>query len=156
LHGQVQKLDTICSRLRRAAAKVRQAIADLPGLKLRKCPDLEGDLGSTVFLDLGTRQRRDRFMQALGAEGIGASGPGGSAILPIDPRIENKSTVHPAWPSFTSPQGKAIQYGKECCPRTIDIIGRHGGVVLDPNFTDEDLADISRAIRKVYTAMGPA
>ncbi len=156
LKGQLQKLETICKGLRSNARKVRQGIAGLPGLKLRKSPDLEGDLGVTVFLDHGTRQRRDRFLRALRAEGIAGAGPGGSAILPIDKRIENKVTIHPDWPSFQSPEGKAIRYGSECCPRTIDILGRHGGVIMDPNFSDQDLKDIVQAIRKVYTAMGPA
>jgi 8-amino-3,8-dideoxy-alpha-D-manno-octulosonate transaminase len=156
LKGQLQKLDTICSRLRHNARKVREGIADLPGLKLRKTPDQEGDLGVTIFLDHGTRERRDRFLRALRAEGIASAGPGGSVILPSNERIVNKVTVHPDWPSFNSPEGKAIQYGSESCPRTIDILGRHGGVIIDPNFTDDDLKDIVLAIRKVYQAMRTA
>jgi 8-amino-3,8-dideoxy-alpha-D-manno-octulosonate transaminase len=156
LKAQMQKLDTICARLRANARKVREGIADLPGLKMRKTHDVEGDLGVTIFLDHGNRQRRDRFLRALRAEGIGASGPGGSVILPIDPRIENKVTVHPDWPSFNTPQGKAIRYGRQCCPRTIDILDRMGGVIMDPNFTDDDVKDIVRAIRKVYLALGQA
>jgi 8-amino-3,8-dideoxy-alpha-D-manno-octulosonate transaminase len=156
LKGQVQKLETICSRLRANARKVREGIADLPGIRLRKMPDPEGDLGVTVFLDHGTRERRDRFLRALRAEGISASGPGGSVILPTDARIEKKVTIHPDWPSFNTPEGKAIRYGSECCPRTIDIIGRSGGVIMDPNFSNEDIKDIVTAIRKVYLAMGPA
>jgi len=156
LKAQEQDLETICNGLRTNARKVRKGIADLPGLKLRKTPDLEGDLGVTVFLDMGTRKRRDRFLRAVRAEGISASPPGGSVILPIDKRIENKATVHAAWPSFQTPQGKAIRYGSQCCPRTIDIQGREGGVIMDPNFTDEDVNDIVLAIRKVYLAMGPA
>jgi len=153
LKGQLQKLETICGGLRTNAKKVREGIADLPGIKLRKTPDVEGDLGVTVFLDHGTRERRDQFLRALRAEGVGAAGPGGSVILPTDRRIENKVTIHPAWPSFQSPEGKAIRYGAECCPRTIDILGRHGGVIMDPNFSDEDAKDIIAAIRKVYLAM---
>lgn len=153
LKGQLQKLDTICSRLRANARTVREGIADLPGLKLRKTADEDGDLGVTVFIDHGTRERRDRFLRALRAEGIAGAGPGGSVILPTDKRIEGKMTIHPDWPSFNSPQGKAIRYGAECCPRTIDILGRTGGVIMDPNFSEEDLDDIVRAIRKVYLAM---
>ena len=156
LKGQLQKLETICTALRRNSRKVREGIANLPGIKMRKSADLEGDLGVTVFLDLGTPAHRDRFLRALRAEGVHGSGPGGSAILPADERIENKSTLHPDWPSFTSPQGKAIQYGGEICPKTIDILDRHGGVIMDPSFTDEDLKDIIKAIRKVYLGIGPA
>jgi len=153
LKAQEQDIETICAALRSNTRKVREGIADLPGLKIRRSPDIEGDLGVTVFLDHGTRERRDRFLRALRAEGISASPPGGSVILPIDKRIENKLTVHPAWPSFNSPEGKAIRYGADSCPRTIDIIGREGGVIMDPNFSDGDLKDIILAIRKVYLAI---
>jgi 8-amino-3,8-dideoxy-alpha-D-manno-octulosonate transaminase len=156
LKGQLQKLETICGRLRTSSRKVRQAVADLPGIKFRKSADPEGDLGSVVFLDLGTHARRDTFLRAMAAEGVPASPPGGSAILPIDPRIEKKSTLHPAWPSFQTSQGKAIRYGKESCPRTIEILGRAAGVMMDPSYSEADLNDVVRAIRKVLPALGPA
>ena len=155
MKGQLQKLETICNGLRTNARKVRQGIADLPGLKLRKSPDIEGDLGSTVFLDCMTRERRDKFLRAMRAEGVSAGGPG-SVILPADSRVAKKATLHPDWPSFNSPQGKAIRYGPDSCPRTIDIIGRFGGVIIGPRHDENDVRDIIRAIRKVYLAMGPA
>ena len=150
LKGQLLKLETICSGLRKNAKKVRDGIADLPGIELRKTPDVEGDIGVGVFVDMKTRNKRDQFLRALRAEGISAGGPGGSVILPVDGRIENKATVHPDWPTFNTPQGKAIQYGAASCAQTIDIIGRFGGVTMDPNFTDQDTDDIVAAIRKVY------
>jgi 8-amino-3,8-dideoxy-alpha-D-manno-octulosonate transaminase len=155
LGGQLKKLDTICQRVRANSREVRKGIADLPGIKLRKSNDPDGDIGVGVFVDLGSRQRRDKYLEAMDAEGVPASPPGGSVILPVDHRIEKKITIHPGWPSFQSPEGKAIRYGAECCPRTIDILGRHAGVMIDPNFSDEDTKDIVRAIRKVTTAMGP-
>jgi dTDP-4-amino-4,6-dideoxygalactose transaminase len=156
LKGQLQKLETICSRLRANTRSVCQGIADLPGLKLRKWPDPDGDVGVAVYLDLGERRQRDQFLRALRAEGIAASGPSGSAILPIARRIENKATLHPEWPSFQTPAGKAIRYGATCCPRTIDIIDRFGGVLMDPNFTEPELQDIIQGIRKVYLALQSA
>ncbi len=156
LKGQLQKLDTICGALRTQSRKVREGIADLPDLKLRKTHDEDGDLGITVYLDMGTQKRRDQFLRALRAEGVAARGPGGSVVLPANDRIVRKATVSPNWPSFNTPQGKAIKYGKETCQRTLDILGRHGGVVMDPTFTDDDCKDIIAAIRKVYTAMHKA
>ena len=156
LRGQLQKLETILTTLRTNAKKVRDGIADLPGLKLRESGDIEGDLGMRVFLDMANRQQRDQFLRAIRAEGISAAGPGGSAILPIATRIETKATIHPDWPSFSSPRGREIQYGAACCPRTIDIIDRYAGVRMGPKYTDQDVADIIAAIRKVYSAMQPA
>jgi 8-amino-3,8-dideoxy-alpha-D-manno-octulosonate transaminase len=155
LKAQAQKLNTICNAVRANFKKVREGIADLPGLKLRKSFDIEGDIGVGVFLDLKTPARRARFFQCMAKEGVPASPPGGSVILPVDDRIEKKLTLHPEWPSFQTPQGKAIRYGRGCCERTIDILERHGGPMLDPKFTDADVKDIVKAIRKVYTAMGP-
>ena len=156
LCGQLQKLETICQALRTNSAKVRQAVADIPGLKFRKSPDPEGDLGVSVFLDLGNGTRRARYLRAMAAEGVPASPPGGSVILPTGKWIATKATIHPAWPSFQSAQGKATHYGAETCPRTIDIIGRFAGVMMGPKYSDDDLRDAAQAIRKVYQALGPA
>ena len=156
LYGQLQKLETICQALRTNSAKVREAIAGIPGLTLRKSPDLERDRGVSAFLDLGTGPRRARYLRAMGAEGVPASPPGGSAILPTNNWIQAKSTIHPAWPSFQSAEGQAVRYGAESCPRTIDIIGRFAGVMMGPKFSDDDLRDAAQAIRKVYTALGPS
>jgi 8-amino-3,8-dideoxy-alpha-D-manno-octulosonate transaminase len=156
LKGQLQKLETICGGLRTNARKVRQGIADLPGLKLRTTHDEDGDLAMAVFLDMGNRKRRDQYLRAMRAEGIPASGPGGSVVLPANERIEKKVTLHPDWPSFNTPQGKAIRYGAESCPRTIDILDSAGGVRMDPHYTDQDIKDVIAAIRKVYTAMNKA
>ncbi|HOA52188.1 MAG: DegT/DnrJ/EryC1/StrS family aminotransferase [Thermogutta sp.] len=152
LKAQLEKLETICAKVRANARFVREGLSDLPGIKFRKSPDIDGDIGVGVYLDLGNRARRDRFLRALRAEGVSAVGPVGSVILPTDKRIENKVTVHPEWPSFRSQRGREIQYGAACCPRTIDIINRFGGVIIDPNFTEDELKDIVHAMRKVYLA----
>ena len=109
-----------------------------------------------VFLDLGNRERRDYYLRAMRKEGIPASGPGGSVVLPTNERIEKKVTLHPDWPSFNTPQGKAMRYGRECCERTIHILDSAGGVRMDPNYTDQDVKDVITAIRKVHTAMNTA
>ena len=65
LKGQLTKLETICKNVRANARKVREGIADLPGLKMRKTPDVEGDLGQTVFLEFATSERRDNFLRTI-------------------------------------------------------------------------------------------
>ncbi len=116
LKGQLTEAGDDLQAGARNSRKVREGIADLPGLKLRKTPDVEGDIGVAVFLEFDSNERRDHFLRAMRAEGIGSSGPGGSAVLPADERIEKKVTIHPEWPSFTSPEGKAIQYGSRMLP----------------------------------------
>ncbi|MBI3697375.1 MAG: DegT/DnrJ/EryC1/StrS family aminotransferase [Acidobacteria bacterium] len=156
LVAQLRKLARIVLDVRANARRVYEGIADLEGLHLRYRPDPMGELGSAVFLGFESKQKRDRFMALMKAENVPAHPPGGSVVLPVLPHIENKVTVHPAWPSFTSPRGRAIEYGAECCPRTLDILSRFAGVSLDPKYTDRETSDIVTAIRKVWPAVSQA
>ena len=150
LLAQLRKLDTIVADVRANARRVYEGIRDLPGIRLRRLPDPEGELGAAVFVGFDTQDQCKRFMEAMKAENVPAGPPAGSVILPIQPHIEKKVTLHPNWPSFTSERGRSIQYGAASCPRTIDILARFAGVAMDPKFTRRDTDDIVAAIRKVY------
>jgi len=150
LLAQLRKLDRIVADVRANARRVYQAVEALPGARFRKRPDPDGDLGTGVYLEFRSKQLRDRFLEAMEAENVPAARPVGSVLLPAEPHIVRKQTVHPAWPSFNSPRGKSIAYGPESCPRTIDILDRFAGVLMDPKFTTGELDDIVAAIRKVY------
>jgi 8-amino-3,8-dideoxy-alpha-D-manno-octulosonate transaminase len=150
LLAQMRKLDTIISGVRANAARVYAGVRGLPGVALRRLPDPAGELGTGVFIGFKTREQRDRYAEAMKAEGVPVSPPNGSIILPVVPEIERKVTVTPNWPSFTTPRGRAIRYGKEACPRTIEILGRFAGVMMGPKYTEADTADAIAAVRKVY------
>lgn len=150
LLAQIRKLDTIIGDVRRNALRVYAGIRDLYGLQLRFLPDPEGELGTGVFLGFDTSAKRQRYADAMKAEGVPVASPGGSVVLPVVPEIEQKVTVTPRWPSFASERGRSIQYGRACCPRTIDILSRFAGVMMGPKYTERDTADAVAAIRKVY------
>jgi 8-amino-3,8-dideoxy-alpha-D-manno-octulosonate transaminase len=150
LLAQVRKLDTILDAVRVRSRRVYAGIRDLPGIRLRRLPDPAGEIGSAVFVGFDSKGKRDRFLAAMKAENVPAAPPSGSVILPVVPQIEQKRTVHPKWPSFTSDRGKTIQYGAACCPQTIDVLNRFAGVPIDPKFAVADVDDIVAAIRKVY------
>jgi 8-amino-3,8-dideoxy-alpha-D-manno-octulosonate transaminase len=153
LLAQLRKLDTIIGDVRRNARRVYDGIRDLPGAHPRHLPDPAGELGTGIFLGFRTAADRQRYADAMKAEGIPVSAPGGSVILPIVPEIERKVTVTPRWPSFSSERGKSIRYGRECCPRTIDILSRFAGVMMNPKYTQRDTDDAIAAVRKVYPAI---
>jgi len=156
LLAQLRKLDTIIGDARRNAQRVYKGVGDLPRLHFRQLPDPEGELGTGIFLGFKTKQDRERYSAAMKAEGVPVSSPGGSVILPVVPEIEGKVTVTPNWPSFASERGKSIRYGKECCPRTIDILSRFTGVMMSPKYTSQDIDDAIAAIRKVYPTIAKA
>jgi len=150
LRAQLRKLDGIVADFRDKTTRVTAGIKDLPGIQFRKQNDPEGGLGNWVFINTSGKEQRDRFIAAMRAENVNAEEMGGSAILPIAKHIEKKETLQPGWPSFTVGRGKTIQYGAAACPRTIDVWNRYVGIPMDPKFSDQDLADIIAAVRKVY------
>ena len=153
LLAQLRKLDTIIGDVRRNARRVYGGLRDLPGAHMRHLPDPQGELGTGIFLGFRTKEDRQRYADAMKAEGVPVSSPGGSVILPIVPEIEQKVTVTPRWPSFSSDRGKSIRYGRECCPRTIDILSRFAGVMMNPKYTERDADDAIAAVRKVHPAI---
>lgn len=151
--AQLRKLDRIVGDVRSNARRVYDGIRDLSGIRFRHLPDPAGDLGTAVFVRFNTKQQREKFQSMMRAENVPVAPPGGSVVMPVLPYIVNKVTVHPDWPTWTSPRGKSIQYGPATCPRTLDILDRFAGPAIDPKYTTRETDDIIAAIRKVYPAV---
>lgn len=152
MRAQLRKVDRIVADFRQRGRRVTEGIEDLPGIEFRKTNDPAGGLRSSVYFRTSGKEQRDRVIQALEAENIPADAIEGSALLPIAPFIEQKQTVEAGWPSFSG-DGKSVAYGAACCSKTIDIWNRYAGVPIDPKYSDQDVADIVAAIRKVYPAV---
>lgn len=150
LGAQLPKLDSMIHELRTNADAVREGIVNLPGLKMRKRPDPQGDNGYAIYLELGDKQARDRCIKELRNRGIPASTLTGSVLLPVQKSVMEKQARHANWPSFTSPEGKAIQYGPDCCRQTLEIFDRFVQVRIGPKYTQAMNDRIVDAIREVY------
>ena len=158
LRAQLRKLDRIVADFRDKADRVTKGIQDLPGIQLRKSNDPAGAVGSAVYFRTAGKPQRDRFIRALEAENVPAMKMEGSVILPVAPYIQQKQNpnMDASWPSFSSTETKAIHYGASCCPRTIAIYDRYVGLPMDPQYSDQDVADIIAAVRKVYPVVTAA
>jgi hypothetical protein len=95
-----------------------------PKDEVERCRPLMEAIGRArrYFLGFENKSQCERYRAAMKAENVPASLPEGSAILLVQPHVEHKRTVHPAWPSFTSERRRTIQCGAACCPRTLGIL----------------------------------
>lgn len=150
LLAQIRKLPKVVADIRAASKRVYDGLAGLPGLELRGRPDPAGELGSGVYIGFPGKRQRDKFLELMRAENVPGGGPSGSVILPLQPHIIAKRAPHPKWPTWTSPEGQAVKYGPEASPKTIAVLERFGGVMLDPKYSESDTRDIAAAIRKVH------
>jgi 8-amino-3,8-dideoxy-alpha-D-manno-octulosonate transaminase len=146
--AQLPKLSTMIQQLRQHAESIRQGICSLPRLTLRQQPDPAGDIGYGVFFEVADRVQRDRCISALRQRHVPASPLSGSVLLPVQESVVQKRTRHPAWPSFTSPEGRAIRYGPDCCTQTLDLFDRFVQIRVGANYTaridDHIVAEVGR------------
>lgn len=150
LLAQLPKLNTMIHDLRHNAHIVREGIKDLPGIQLRKRPDPDGDTGYSIYFKLKNKEAKDQCIKELRKRKIPAGSLSGSVLLPVHPAVMNKETRHPNWPSFNTPEGKAIQYGPESCPQTLEVYDRFVQIRMGPKYTESENERIVAAIREVY------
>ena len=149
LGAQLTKLDTMVAHLRSHAEAVYDGIKDVAGIRLRHRPDPDGDIGYSVFFEVKDKLMRDRCIDGLRERKVPTSRLSGSVLLPVAESVINKRTRHPEWPSFTSPHGKAIEYGPDCCRQTLGIYDRFVQVRIGPRYTERIDDYIIDAIRQV-------
>lgn len=150
LGAQLSKLDRMVGDQRRNANRVHDGIKDLPGIKFRRQPDPKGDTGYCVGFELANKDAQQRCIRELHKRGIPAGTLGGSVLLPVQESVINKHVRHPNWTSFNTPEGKAIQYGKESCRQTLQIYDTFVLVRIGPKYTDKENERIIAAVREVY------
>lgn len=148
LGAQLKKLDTMIRQMRASCESIYDGIRGVAGLRLRHRPDPSGDIGYGVFFEVGDKAMRNRCIAALRQKKVPAGTLGGSVLLPIEESVVNKRTRHPNWPSFTSAEGKAIQYGPDCCRQTLDVFDRFVQVRVGAKYTQRINEHIIRSIRE--------
>jgi len=151
--AQLSKLDIMVAQLRHNAEAVYSGIKNLPGIRLRHCPDPEGDIGYGVYFEMEDKAVRNRCIQELRKRKVPASTLTGSVLLPVAESVINKRTRHPNWPSFNSPEGKKIKYGPDSCRQTLVVFDRFVQVRIGPKYTQRINDYIIDAIRQVYNSL---
>lgn len=159
--GQLRKLPKIVSAMRTAKWRLREALADIPGLGLRTIVCPQGDTGPFLIAVLRDEDTARRFADALHAEGI--SGPQGkrlcvpmrdwglhwySNIPSLVRRTSNSRDGFP-WNHPLNAFAANYTYGAGTLTSCDDMQAR--GVVLSigSTLTEQDVDDMIRAVRKV-------
>jgi 8-amino-3,8-dideoxy-alpha-D-manno-octulosonate transaminase len=156
---QVGRLDGILAQTRRVKRRILEQVRDLP--IVQPCPinDEDGDCGTTLVLTTDSVETSQRFSEALSAEGVdngtkhNAGFPDRHIYCYWDYVMDKHSHDPSGWP-WTSPLYKGkVDYSRDMCPRTLDVLGRAISIGITQRFNDADADDIARAIRKVATGL---
>ena len=151
--AQLDRLESICSRRTRYGDCLTEGIADLPGLY----PPLvrQGNRSSYWFYMLRideseTGFSRDAFCTALRAEGVPCEPGYIPTCVYAYPLFQNLSAYPGTHSPFDSPYyGRPISYPAGLCPTAEAILGTAVRLPVSEFYTDQDLEEVIRSIRKV-------
>lgn len=146
--AQLGKLDTILTNLKRVKKAIKDEVKNIPGLTFRRIIDEDGDVGSSMYMYLPTKEQATLFLKALTAENIGCQQPYGGRPVYMIPQIFHQKTVDRDNFPFNQFDEKIV-YTEDMCPKAMDYMTRCAGVCLSPLTTDKDIEDIVTAIKKV-------
>jgi 8-amino-3,8-dideoxy-alpha-D-manno-octulosonate transaminase len=152
--AQLKKLPDLLERQRANQQRVIAAIADIPGITLRRQPDAKGDGGSSVNLFLPDKDTAKRFVKAMLAEGIPTGQLYAGRPVYLTPSIMAKRTASgKGGPWNCAEHPTDVEYGPGLCPKTEELVARSAIVVIGAAYTEGDCDDVADAIAKVAAAI---
>jgi len=103
--------------------------------------DLEGDCGTTVGFSFATEEEARSFATSPGVEGWLPIDSDKHVFINWDPILQKRGAHHEALNPYRFPenQGLRMDYSKDMCPRTLEILRRTVYINLNPDWTEEEL-----------------
>lgn len=157
---QLHRLDGLLAEMRRHKSVLKASVADIckqKNITFRKEHDAEGDAAICLVFYLPQAATAQRVSAALLAEGLPASllhrpGYGDYHVycewLPILGQRTWSDNGGP-WRWHDGP----VEYTRDMCPRTLDLLGRAVHIDVSPNLSRENLEEMAVALNKVLDAL---
>jgi 8-amino-3,8-dideoxy-alpha-D-manno-octulosonate transaminase len=157
---QLKRHAGVLRDMRARKAMIKAGIADVAqrkGITLRAENDPEGDTAICTIMLMDSPATADRVATALRAENIGAS------VLYRPDRRDYHVYAHwapileqRAWSAGGDPwrwAQRKIEYSKEMCPRSLELLGRAVHLDVSPLLTNEDVEETVEGLNKVLNAL---
>lgn len=153
---QLQKVDGYIERKIHAAQSITAQVADLDAIKPQRVRPGDRHTYWVLGFTLDTEQvscNAWEFASALNREGIPAGGPyigsGKEGPLYRNPFLAEPNCYGRSRFPFDYGREKPVDYHFADCPTGEALMQRSFNLAMQPSFDEEDIADISQAIRKV-------
>ena len=149
LRVQLKRIDGLLKQTRARKRKMVKELTGVPGLKHIRYNDLEGDCGTTVGFLFPSEAKMRAFTAALAEQKVWASSPidsGRHVYSNWEPVMEKRGSYHRGLDAFRRPENKGskmMNYRKDMCPRTLDILSRTVFLSITPQ---ETMAHVRRRI----------
>ena len=159
---QLRKLPRIVDAMRQAKAAIREGIADIPGLELRRLNDPSGDTAAFVVFTLPSAEVATPFADRLNAANIYAGlSPtvrvadfGMHVYSNIHALVDKRSNSPDGFPWTLEANRESVHdYHKGALPRSDELMDRSVIIPVPSTMTEQDSRDVIAGIRKVAAAL---
>lgn len=153
--AQLRKVDRIRAHCRRLSLRLRSQIVGLPGIRLRRIPDPDGESGFETYFWVASPELRDAFRAKLKAANIPCDQMTGTYAQYRRPYVAT-GLAHAAGatPFPVGDRWPAAGYRAEDFPRTEDLIHRFVVIPVGVTHTDDDIDYIAAVIRRAHRELG--
>ncbi len=159
LREQLKRLPGLLSSLRSNRSKLSDALfgcsdkVKAGDITVYKTPshDIEGDCGTTLPLRFDNEKDCRAFCENAAGNGIGLTVPidtGKHVYTNWTQIMEKRGAYHPAMDPFLMKENKDLQhdYKPDMCPKTLDLLSRTAYVMINPDWSDDDIKQIACAV----------
>lgn len=153
--AQLGKLKERVLRRQQLGDLLTSLISDLPGLRPPATSDVSGN--TYWFYALAVEEQvlgrsREWFMSALNAEGVPCWGWLGKPLYLFEALLEQRTFGKSHHPFDSLAASRRITYGPGLCPNAEQTLREVIALTVHEFYTEEDIADLATAIRKVAAA----
>lgn len=157
---QLRRLDWLLSNMRARKQMIKAGMADVAqrkGITFRAENDEAGDAAICTIFFVETPELAGKVATALSAENIGAG-----VLYHPDKHDDH---VYASWEAILGQRGwsaagdpwqwanRKIEYSRDMCPRSLDLLGRAVHLDVSPLLTNEDVEETAEGLNKVLNAL---
>ena len=155
LRMQLQRLPGMLADLRRIRSRFIKELSGQPGIRFAPSNDTKGDCGVVVGFQFESEALARAFAKAKGVGGGVRIDSAKHVYSDWDPILEHRIGHHPSMNPYRMPQNKGLRlnYTKDMCPRTLDILKRTVFVNLHPDWTAAKVRVRITACRKAGASL---
>ena len=148
LRVQLRRMDGILEDLRKNKNKIIDACKDVVGFV--PSHDSMGDCGTTLALRFDTAEEAKAFSEKLSFKTIIPINTGKHIYKHWTPIMEKRGAFHPLMDPFKMEANRDIipDYQLDMCPKTLDLLARTVYISINPDWTDDEIENVIREIRK--------
>lgn len=150
LRVQLRRLEGILSDLRRVKKQFITQLSGKTGINFAPNNDPEGDCGVVVVFQFHDETKARIFATSGGVNGGLPIDSGKHVYSNWEPILEHRVGPHPSLNPFNLPENQQLRlnYTREMCPKTLDILKRTVFVSLHPDWAVPEVMERIKACEK--------